>query len=133
LDLRVKRSDESAQKITGWLENHPKVEKLLHPFSKSFPQYELAQEQMKGAGGLFSVLFKTTEMKNVENFFHRLNRFLFAVSWGGHESLIMPFCAFHNIPGRKNSPYPWNLVRFYIGLEDPEWLMEDLEKAIEVL
>lgn len=133
LELRLKRSDESARKITTWLENHPKVEKMIYPFSESFPQYALARQQMKGTGGLFSVIFKTAEMKNVENFFHRLNRFLFAVSWGGHESLIMPFCAFYNIPGRQNSHYPWNLVRFYIGLEDPDWLIEDLEQALELL
>ncbi len=133
LELRLKRSDESTRKITAWLENHPKVEKLIYPFSKNFPQYELAQRQMKGTGGLFSIILKTDNMKKVEDFFHQLERFLFAVSWGGHESLIMPFCAFYNIPGREDSHYPWNLVRFYIGLEDPDWLMEDLKRALEVL
>jgi cystathionine beta-lyase/cystathionine gamma-synthase len=130
LELRLKRSDESAGKITRWLENHPKIEKLIYPFSKNFPQYQLAQQQMRGAGGLFSVLLKTDKMENVENFFHKLERFLFAVSWGGHESLVLPFCAFYNIPGREDSTHPWNLVRFYIGLEDPDWLMEDLEQAL---
>ena len=133
LELRLKRSDESARKITSYLESHPKVEKVNYPFLKSFPQHELAKNQMKGSGGLFSVLLKTEYLKNVEDFFHRLSRFLFAVSWGGHESLVLPFCAFYNIPGREDTHYPWNLVRFYIGLEDPEWLIEDLEQAMEVL
>ena len=69
----------------------------------------------------------------MEAFFHRLERFLLAVSWGGHESLVMPFVAFYNVPGREDSTIPWNLVRFYIGLEDPDWLLEDLEKALEVI
>jgi cystathionine beta-lyase len=133
LELRLNRSDESARKITSWLENHPKVEQLIYPFSKNFPQYDLARHQMKGTGGLFSVILKTDHLKNVESFFYKLERFLFAVSWGGHESLVLPFCAFHNVPGRENSHHPWNLVRFYIGLEDPDWLMEDLEQAMEVL
>ncbi len=133
LELRLNRSDESARKITNWLEAHPKVEKLIYPFSLSFPQLELAKKQMGGTGGLFSVILKTKNIQNVENFFHKMERFLFAVSWGGHESLVLPFCAFHNIPGRENSHHPWNLVRFYIGLEDPDWLIEDLEQAMSVL
>ncbi len=133
LELRLKRSDESARKIVAWLENHPKVERMIYPFSSAFPQYELATKQMKGCGGLFSILLKTDNMKNAENFFHKLKRFLFAVSWGGHESLVLPLCAFYNIEGYPNPPHPWNLVRFYIGLEDPDWLIEDLEQALEVV
>lgn len=133
LELRLKRSDESARKIVAWLEDHPKVERMIYPFSSAFPQYELAKKQMKGCGGLFSILLKTDNMKNAENFFHKLRRFLFAVSWGGHESLVLPLCAFYNIAGYPNPPHPWNLVRFYIGLEDPDWLIEDLEQALEVV
>ena len=124
---------QATRKITIWLENHPKVEKLFYPFSKSFPQYDLAKQQMTGCGGLFSVLLKTDQMQKVKDFFHRLNRFLLAVSWGGHESLVLPFCAFYNVPGHDKPHYPWNLVRFYVGLEEPEWLIEDLEQAMEVL
>ena len=133
LELRLKRSNESAKKITTWLENHPKVEKVNYPFSESFPQYQLAKKQMKGSGGLFSVILNTDKIENVENFFHQLNRFLLAVSWGGHESLVLPFCAFYNIPGQEDPHYPWNLVRFYVGLEDPDWLIEDLEQAMTAL
>lgn len=131
LELRLKRSDESCRKITQWIAQHPKVEQLIYPFDPNFPQYELAQQQMSGTGGLFSVMLKADRIEEVETFFHRLQRFLFAVSWGGHESLIMPFCAFHKVPGKADSSYPWNLVRFYIGLEDPDWLIEDLKQALE--
>ena len=88
---------------------------------------------MRGCGGLFSAQFKTDSMEKMENFVHRLGRFLMAVSWGGHESLIIPTIGFYNIPGKPNAALPWTLVRFYIGLEDPEWLWEDLEKAMEAL
>jgi len=88
---------------------------------------------MKGCGGLFSVLVKTDKIENMRQFADKLERFLMAVSWGGHESLVIPMAAFFNIPGRENPSLPWNLVRFYIGLEDPDWLWEDLEKALEVL
>ncbi len=133
LELRVKRSFESTLKIARHLEKHPKIERVLYPWLPSFPQHELARKQMNGAGGLFSVYLKADSIEKVEAFFHRLERFLLAVSWGGHESLVLPSAGFYNIPGRPDSPVPWNLLRFYIGLEDPDWLIEDLEQALEVV
>jgi cystathionine beta-lyase len=133
LELRVKRSYESATKIAHWLESHPKVERVLFPFLPSFPQLELAQKQMTGCGGLITIFLKTDSMERVEAFFNRLKRFLFAVSWGGHESLLVPMAAFYNVVGRENPPYPFTLVRLYIGLEDPDWLMEDLAQALEAV
>ncbi len=133
LDLRVKRSHDSALQIATYLENHPKINRVLYPFLPSFPQYELAKKQMRGAGGLLSVYLNAPSIEKVEAFFHRLQRFLLAVSWGGYESLVLPSAAFYNIPGRPDSTTPWNLVRFYIGLEAADWLIEDLEQALEVL
>lgn len=133
LELRMKRSHESGMKITSFLENHPKIEKVNYPFSPKSSQYDLAKKQMDGAGGLFSIYLKSDSIKKVEAFFHRLKRFSLAVSWGGHESLVLPFCAFYNIPRKEDTSLPFNLVRFYIGLEDPDWLIEDLQQALEIL
>ena len=133
LPLRLQRSDESARFLLSKLDKHPKVARIWYPFHPSFPQLELARRQMRGCGGLFSVDFKTDSMEKMEAFVHRLRRFLMAVSWGGHESLIMPSIGFYNIPGRPNTTMPWTFCRFYIGLEDPEWLWEDIEQAMEVL
>ncbi len=133
LPLRVQRSHDSALQIAQWLEQHPKVERVLYPWLPSFPQHELALRQMRGAGGLFSVYLKAESIERVEDFFHRLERFLLAVSWGGHESLVLPMAGFYKIPGRPDSSKPWNLLRFYIGLEDAEWLMEDLERGLDVV
>lgn len=133
LELRLQRSNDSAWKVAQFLDSHPNVEKVLHPFLPSFPQRELARKQMRGTGGLFSAYLKTDQMEKMDAFVERLNHFLLAVSWGGHESLIMPSVAFYKIPGRENTKTPWNLVRFYIGLEDPDWLIEDLKQALAVL
>lgn len=133
LPLRLRQSTESALKLASWLEQHPKVTRVLHPLLPSFPQYELARQQMSGGGGLFSVYFNTDSEAKMEAFINRLSRFLMAVSWGGHESLIIPTLGFYHIPGRANSPHPFQLVRFYIGLEDPNWLIEDLQQALEAL
>jgi cystathionine beta-lyase len=133
LDLRVRRSDVSAQRVATYLEGHPKVERVLHPLLPSFPQYALAREQMSGSGGLFSVYFKAADKEKMAAFLDRIERFLLAVSWGGHESLMIPLLGFYDIPGREDTPLPWNLVRFYVGLEDPEWLIADLEQALAEL
>lgn len=133
LPLRMERSDASARYLIERLEQHPKVERLWYPFHASFPQRELAQHQMRGCGGLFSVQFRTATMERMEAFVHRLQRFLMAVSWGGYESLITPMVGFYGIPGRAEPHLPWSFCRFYIGLEDPQWLWEDLEQAMEVL
>ncbi len=133
LDLRVRRSAESALKVAQYLEQHPKVTQVLYPGLPSFPQYALAQRQMGSAGGLLSFYLKAENIDQVEAWFHRLKRFLLAVSWGGHESLVLPTAGFYKIPGRPDSPHPWNLVRLYIGLEDADWLIEDLEQAFGVL
>jgi len=133
LPLRVQRSDASAQFLIEKLDKHPRVARIWYPFHHSFPQRELAQKQMRGCGGLFSVQFDTDSMEKMEQFVHRLRRFLMAVSWGGHESLLIPTVGFYGIPGKPDPALPWTFCRFYIGLEDPEWLWEDLEQALEVL
>jgi cystathionine beta-lyase/cystathionine gamma-synthase len=133
LPLRAQRSHDTTQAIIGRLEQHPKVERIWYPFHSSFPQLELAKRQMRGCGGLFSVQFRTDSEAKMEAFIHRIQRFLMAVSWGGHESLMIPTLGFYHIPGRSNPPMPYTFVRFYIGLEDADWLWEDLEQAMEVL
>ena len=133
LPIRMQKSDESAAWIVEKLYNHPKVEAVYYPFHESFPQYQLAKVQMRGCGGLFSVNFKSDSMENVENFIHALQHFAMAVSWGGHESLVIPTVGFYNIPGRANSPLPYTFARFYIGLEEKEWLWADLEQALDLL
>lgn len=133
LPLRVQRSHDSALQIAQWLESHPKIDRVIYPWLPSFPQFELAKMQMRGAGGLFSFYLKAPDIEAVERFFHRLERFLLAVSWGGHESLILPMAGFYKIPGKPDSSRPWNLVRCYIGLEDPDWLVEDLGRGLDAL
>ncbi len=132
LELRVNRSSSSAQQIAEWLEQHPKVEKVLYPTLKSNPQYELAKKQMKQGGGLLSVWLKAKDVAEMEKFCDSLNTFLIATSWGGHESLVLPICALKTSVS-LSSQLPWNMVRLYIGLESPEVLLRDLESALNMI
>lgn len=133
LPLRVEQSYQSALKIVDFLHIQSKVLQVNYPYHPKHPQYDLAVRQMEGQPGLFSVLFKANSIAEMEDFVHRLKYFLIAVSWGGHESLVMPVCAFHGGPSGQDSPLPWNLVRFYIGLEDADLLIEDIRQAMAAL
>lgn len=132
LELRVNRSSSSAQQIAEWLEQHPKVEQVLYPTLKSNPQYDLAMKQMKQGGGLLSVKLKAKSVSEMEKFCDSLKCFLIATSWGGHESLVLPICAL-KASTSLSSQLPWNMVRLYIGLEDPEMLVSDLKQALQKL
>jgi cystathionine beta-lyase len=129
--LRVARSHETAMQVTAFLAQHPAVEQVYFPFLPTFPQYELAQKQMSGSGGLFSIRLRATRIEQVEDFCNRLRYFLLACSWGGHESLVFPMCVLYTSQNYQQSKaLPWNLVRFYVGLEEPELLIADLERAL---
>jgi len=97
---------------------------------KSNPSFELAKKQMKQGGGLISVQLKAKDIATVEVFCNSLKAFLLATSWGGHESLCFPTCALIQ-SASFSKPLPFNLIRLYIGLEDPAYLKADLEKAFE--
>jgi len=128
LEIRMKRVSESAEKVKEFLERHPLVEEVYSPFSESNAQYELAKKQMKNSSSLLTIKLKVEAINEVEAFCNQLKRFLLAVSWGGHESLVFPACA-----AMKQREHGFNLVRLYIGLEDPEVLIEDLRQSLDKL
>ena len=133
LPLRVGKSNETALRMARELEKHPKISRVIHPLLTSFPQYELAASQMRGAGGLLTLVLKTDEKAAVLRFVNAIKRFLMAVSWGGYESLMIPSIVFHDMPGMPDSPIPWTYVRLYVGLEDYDYLMDDLLKALDMM
>jgi cystathionine beta-lyase len=133
LPLRLKQSSSSAIKIAEYLSDHPKIEKLIFPFHPSHTQYDLAKRQMSGCSGMFSVLLKTDSFEKIEKFCESLRMFLMAVSWGGFESLVFPAIAMFEQGSANESDVPWNLVRLYIGLEEPEELIKDINDALTAL
>jgi cystathionine beta-lyase/cystathionine gamma-synthase len=131
LPLRLERITHSTKEVLVFLKQHPKIEGIIFPFDESFPQLQLARQQMKGACGLFTLVLKAGNMNSIVKFCENLKHILMAVSWGGHESLIMPKCAGIKPadfdPDNKEHRY----VRMYIGLEDPQYLIADLEQALD--
>ncbi len=133
LPLRLEKVSNTTMKIVGYLKKHPKVEKVIAPFDESFPQYELAKRQMKGACGLLSFVVKAERMEQIIIFCESLEHILMAVSWGGYESLILPKCASLS-PADFDSVNPEHrMLRLYVGLEEADYLWADLEKAFSVM
>lgn len=130
IELRVKQSATSAKKVSDFLENHPKIKQLNYPFASKNPQLELARKQMKQGGGLLSIVIDARDEAGIERFCDNLKRFVMATSWGGYESLLFPLCALAASKSFEN-PLPWNMVRLYIGLEDADLLIEDLQQALD--
>ena len=112
------------------MKSHPKIEKVYFPLDEGFPQYQLAKKQMNGACGLLTVQLKTDSFQQIEQFVQSLKHFLLAVSWGGHESLVMPKAASLKSDDFNKNDAEHRFLRFYIGLEDANLLITDLENGL---
>jgi cystathionine beta-lyase len=130
LPLRMERSADNAEKVARFLETHPKVKIVHWPGLESHPQHALAKKQMKRVAGLMSIELDAPDVAAVERFCDNLKTFLIAVSWGGYESLQWPVCALQG-PSGYYTDLPFTMIRLYVGLEDPNELIADLEQALE--
>jgi cystathionine beta-lyase len=129
LDLRVNRSADNAAKVARFLEAHPKVKRVHWPGLESHPQHALAKRQMTRVAGLMSIELDAPDEAAVERFCDSSERFLIAVSWGGYESLQWPVCALKG-PSGYYTELPFTMIRLYIGIEDADALIADLEQAL---
>ncbi|HSG68341.1 MAG TPA: aminotransferase class I/II-fold pyridoxal phosphate-dependent enzyme [Bacteroidales bacterium] len=126
MPVRLEKSRKNAEQLVSFLEEHPKVQKVIYPFASKNPQLPLAKKQMRGGNGLFSVILKEPEKGSVESLCESLQHFILAVSWGGYESLVFPMSALG-----KDGHFPANMIRVYAGLEEAEDLVGDFRKALE--
>lgn len=131
LPIRMERVQASTKVIVAALKGHKNIKRVLWPHDVDFPQYELAKKQMSGCGGLFTIEFDLPDIESLLRVVSKVKRWKIAVSWGGHEALMLPIAALYNMPERDNPHIPWNYVRFYVGLEEPGYLLEDLLGAID--
>jgi len=133
LALRVERSQESAMKVATFLENHPKVEWVKYPGLESFPQKKLAEKQMSGFGAMISFGLNGGHDAGVA-MMNNVKLALLAVSLGGVETLIQhPASMTHagiSADKRIEAGITDGLVRFSVGIENVEDIIEDLETAL---
>ncbi|HEV8506049.1 MAG TPA: PLP-dependent aspartate aminotransferase family protein [Chitinophagaceae bacterium] len=131
LPARLERITRTTHEVITFLKQHPRVESVIFPFDESFPQYQLAKKQMSGACGLFTIILKAKQKKEIVRFCESLEHIMMAVSWGGHESLVIPKCVGISDtefdPANKEHRY----ARMYVGLEDSHYLIDDLARALD--
>ncbi len=134
LHLRMERHCFNGEKIAHYLKQHPAIEKVYWPGFEDHPNHAVAKSQMRGFGGMISVVLKG---KTLEQTFKTASAFeviSLAESLGGVESLVNhPATMTHaSIPKetREAAGVVDNLLRFSIGVEDVEDLLADLEQAL---
>jgi cystathionine beta-lyase len=132
LAIRLERHQQSGLSIARWLERRPEVLRLLHPALPSHPGHDIWKRDFSGASGLFSMVLKPVPQKAYYAFLDTLELFGIGASWGGYESLAIPFdCAPLRTVTRWQPGGP--TVRFHIGLEAVDDLIADLERGFAAL
>lgn len=133
LAIRMERHAGNALKIAQFLENHPKVRKVIYPGRSSHPQHELAKKQMTGFGGIVTFFIKGG-LEAARKFLERVKIFSLAESLGGVESLIEhPAIMTHaSLPTevREKIGISDELIRVSVGIENVDDLIDDLKQAL---
>jgi cysteine-S-conjugate beta-lyase len=124
LDVRLERHMKNAIHVAEWLRSREEVETVLYPALSNAPGHDIWKRDFKGASGLFSVVLKPCKEEAVEAFLDHLTLFGMGYSWGGFESLCVPFAP-HRTATTWTAPGP--CLRFHIGLESPDDLISDLD------
>ena len=134
LSIRIDRAQENAIKVADFLKNHPKIAWIKYPGLESHPQHELAKKQMKGFGSMMSFGLKGGYEAG-RSLMDHVHLALLAVSLGGVETLIQhPASMTHAGVSKENKEAAGitdDLVRFSVGIEDVEDIINDLKQAFE--
>jgi cystathionine beta-lyase len=124
--LRLREHEKQALDMARWFEARPEVAQVLHPALESYPGHEIWKRDFKGSSGLFSIILKPCSDRALAAMLDGLALFGMGYSWGGFESLVIPFnCASYRTATRWEPG--GHALRFHIGLEDLEDLKRDLD------
>ena len=133
MGIRVRAQNENAMKMATYLHNKNEVERVYYPGLVTHPDHELAKSQMHGFGGMLS--FELNPDIDVSLFFQHLNLIKPSMSLAGIEStMLSPTKTSHALMSpedRKKQGIQDSLIRFSLGIEEIEDLIEDIEQALE--
>jgi cystathionine beta-lyase len=127
MGVRLAHQEQAALRIADWLAERPEVARVLHPALPSCPGHEFWQRDFSGSSGLFAIVLKAVPLAAAHAFVDGLRLFGIGASWGGYESLAIPF-----EPLRTATTWEAEgpAIRFNIGLEDVGDLIDDLEAGL---
>jgi cysteine-S-conjugate beta-lyase len=132
LSVRLAHHHRSGLAVARWLEQRPEVLRVLHPALPSNPGHAIWRRDFTGASGLFGVVLKPAPEKAVLAFLNALTLYGMGASWGGYESLAIPFDVTNYRSATKWAP-GGPCLRLHIGLEDVSDLIADLERGFAAL
>jgi cystathionine beta-lyase len=128
MELRLKEAERQALALATWLEERPEVLRVIHPALPSHPGHAIWKRDFSGSSGLFSIVLKPVPPAAADAFLDALALFGLGYSWGGYESLAVPFdCSRYRTATRWAPGGP--AIRFSVGLEDIEDLKADLDRG----
>ena len=137
LSLRMRKHQENALAVARYLEQHPRIERVIYPGLESHPQHELARRQMSGSGGMVIALM---DMQTATEVVDRIRVFTYATSLGDYQSLLFYYPTEYFVDAvtyltaeQKTAIREWTgdgIMRISIGLEDAEDLIADLDQAL---
>src|ERR1700716_1908227 len=130
LSVRLAQHHKSGLEMANWLATRPEVARVLHPALESDPGHAIWKRDFTGASGLFSIVLQPAPQKAVDALLDTVKLFGMGYSWGGFESLVIPFdCASYRTASEWAPGGP--TLRLHIGLENVEDLKADLERGFE--
>jgi cystathionine beta-lyase len=126
LELRLREAERQGLALAEWLASRPEVSRVLHPALPSDPGHAIWCRDFRGSSGLFSMILKPASREAVAAMLDHLELFGLGYSWGGYESLVIPFdCRPYRTATQWAPEGP--ALRFSVGLEDIEDLKGDLD------
>jgi cystathionine beta-lyase len=128
MDLRLREAERQGLALARWLSQRPEVLRVIHPALPHHPGHELWKRDFTGSSGLFSIVLKPVSEAAVTAFLDGLELFGLGYSWGGYESLAVPFDSTTYRTATRFAP-GGPTVRFSVGLEDIEDLKADLDRG----
>ncbi len=130
MSVRLERHMRNATAVAEWLRSRNEVDSVLYPALSNAPGHAVWKRDFSGASGLFSVVLKPAPEQALAVMLDDLSLFGMGFSWGGFESLVVPFK-----PVRTATTWtaPGPCLRFHIGLESPDDLIDDLKQGFERL
>ncbi len=132
MELRLREAERQGLALARWLRERPEVSRVLHPALEDDPGHKIWKRDFSGSSGLFSVILKPATKPALAALLDNLELFGLGYSWGGYESLVIPFdCARYRTATQWNPEGP--ALRFSVGLEDIEDLKEDLDKGFALM
>ncbi len=135
LDLRIRQQNESALKISRFLESHPAVARVYYPGLLSHEGHEIAKRQMRGFGGMLSFMLRENSLEAVSRFLPRLRFAHAAANLGAVETIIGPPATTSHVEctaeERAAMGIPESLIRYSTGIEDTSDLIADLDQALQ--